>query len=179
MKKTLFLALLMLSSQMAEAKQVTVQTKNMTMVLNVDEGKQPQYVYFGAKLSDYDLAHLQAPRGGRMDAYPAYGMDCPAEAALAMRHADGSLATELVATGVEQQDGVTRIHLKDTVYPVFYQILIERTLTLKVKVSVCSEYCYCRRYITCFHGKFSFKSSLRSFDFSASSSSVALLDRRC
>ena len=118
MKKTLFLALLMLSSQMAEAKQVTVQTKNMTMVLNVDEGKQPQYVYFGAKLSDYDLAHLQAPRGGRMDAYPAYGMDCPAEAALAMRHADGSLATELVATGVEQQDGVTRIHLKDTVYPV-------------------------------------------------------------
>ena len=118
MKKTLFLALLMLSSQMAEAKQVTVQTKNMTMVLNVDEGKQPQYVYFGAKLSDYDLAHLQAPRGGRMDAYPAYGMDCPAEAALAMRHADGSLATELVATGVEQQDGVTRIHLKDTVYPI-------------------------------------------------------------
>ena len=118
MKKTLFLALLMLSSQMAEAKQVTVQTKNMTMVLNMDEGKQPQYVYFGAKLSDYDLAHLQAPRGGRMDAYPAYGMDCPAEAALAMRHADGSLATELVATGVEQQDGVTRIHLKDTVYPI-------------------------------------------------------------
>ena len=118
MKKTLFLALLMLSTQMAEAKQVTVQTKNMTMVLNVDEGKQPQYVYFGAKLSDYDLAHLQAPRGGRMDAYPAYGMDCPAEAALAMRHADGSLATELVATGVDQQDGVTRIHLKDTVYPI-------------------------------------------------------------
>ncbi len=118
MKKILFFALLLLSSQMTEAKQVTIQTKNMTMVLNVDEGKQPQYVYFGAKLSDYDLAHLQAPRGGRMDAYPAYGMDCPAEAALAMRHADGSLATELVATGVEQQDGVTRIHLKDTVYPI-------------------------------------------------------------
>ena len=118
MKKILFFALLLLSSQMTEAKQVTIQTKNMTMVLNVDEGKQPQYVYFGAKLSDYDLAHLQAPRGGRMDAYPAYGMDCPSEAALAMRHADGSLATELVATGVEQQDGVTRIHLKDTVYPI-------------------------------------------------------------
>ncbi len=118
MKKILFFALLLLSSQMTEAKQVTIQTKNMTMVLNVDEGKQPQYVYFGAKLSDYDLTHLQNPRGGRMNAYPAYGMDCPSEAALAMRHADGSLATELVATGVEQQDGVTRIHLKDTVYPI-------------------------------------------------------------
>ena len=118
MKKILFFTLLMLSSQIVEAEQVTVQTKNMTMVLNVDEGKQPQYVYFGAKLSDYDLTHLQKPRGGKMNAYPAYGMDCPAEAALAMRHADGSLATELVATGVDQEGDVTRIHLKDTVYPI-------------------------------------------------------------
>ncbi len=38
---------------------------------------------------------------GRMDAYPAYGLNTPAEAALAMRHSDGNLSTALVATGSE------------------------------------------------------------------------------
>ena len=52
MKKLFFFALLMAGVQTASAEQVVVQTKNTTMVLNVDEGKQPQYVYFGAKLSE-------------------------------------------------------------------------------------------------------------------------------
>ena len=118
MKKILFLAMLLSASATMQAEQVTVQTKNMTMVLNVDNGKQPQYVYFGKRLSAYDLANLQKPTGGRMDAYPAYGLNTPAEAALAMRHSDGNMSTALVATGVEQQGEVTRIHMKDPVYPV-------------------------------------------------------------
>ena len=52
MKKILFFTVLLVSAQAAVAEQVTIQTKNTTMVLNVDEGKQPQYVYYGAKLSD-------------------------------------------------------------------------------------------------------------------------------
>ena len=71
MKKKLFLGMLLLASMTVQAEQVTVQTKHMSMVLNVDNGKQPQYVYFGTRLSDYDLANLQHPRNGRMDAYPA------------------------------------------------------------------------------------------------------------
>ena len=119
MKKFLFFALLVASAQTAMAEQVTIQTKNTTMVLNVDQGKQPQYVYYGAKLNDYDLAHLQTPRNGRMDAYPAYGMNCPAEAAIAMRHADGNLSTELQATGSITHEGmITRIWMKDPVYPI-------------------------------------------------------------
>ena len=118
-KKILFFALLVASAQTALAEQVTIQTKNTTMVLNVDKGKQPQYVYYGAKLSDADLSHMQMPRGGRMDAYPAYGMNCPAEAALAMRHADGNMSTELFATGEVKKDGqLTCIPMKDPVYPV-------------------------------------------------------------
>ena len=118
MRKLLFFALLTASAQTAMAEQVTIQTKNTTMVLNVDEGKQPQYLYFGAKLSDSDLHSLQKP-SGRMDAYPAYGMNCPAEAAIAMRHADGNMSTALVATGkVEHEGMITRIPLKDPVYPV-------------------------------------------------------------
>ena len=119
MKKLFFFALLMAGVQTASAEQVVVQTKNTTMVLNVDEGKQPQYVYFGAKLNDSDLQHMQHTHGGRMDAYPAYGMNCPAEAALAMTHADGNLSTALIATGdVEQEGAITRIRMKDPVYPI-------------------------------------------------------------
>ena len=101
MKKGMILGLLLGASLMAQAEQVTIETKRSTMVLNVENGKQPQYVYFGQKLSDFDLASLQTPRNGRMDAYPAYGMNCPAEAALAMKHADGNMSTELVVTGWE------------------------------------------------------------------------------
>ena len=118
MKKILFLAFLMVSASTAWAKQVVIQTKNTTMVLDVETGKQPQYVYYGAKLSDFDLQNLQSPRDGRMDAYPAYGMNCPAEAAVAMTHADGNMSTELFATDVTTQGSVTQITLKDPKYPV-------------------------------------------------------------
>jgi alpha-galactosidase len=118
MKKILFLALLMVSASAAWAKQVVINTKNTSMVLEVEVGRQPQYVYYGAKLNDFDLQNLQRPRGGRMDAYPAYGMNCPAEAAVAMTHADGNMSTELFATDVTTQNGVTQITLKDPKYPV-------------------------------------------------------------
>ena len=118
MKKILFLAFLMVSASTAWTKQVVIQTKNTTMVLDVETGKQPQYVYYGSKLSDYDLQNMQAARGGRMDAYPAYGMNCPAEAAVAMTHADGNMSTELFASDVTTQGAVTQITLTDPKYPV-------------------------------------------------------------
>ena len=113
----------MISATKVWAEQVVIQTKNTTMVLNVEGNKQPQYVYFGTRLSDYDLQNMQLPRNGRMDAYPAYGMNCPAEAAIAMRHADGNMSTVLVADYVDEIEGdgnnrEYRIRLVDPVYPV-------------------------------------------------------------
>ena len=112
--------MLMLSALAAKAEQVVVQTKNISLVLNVEKGGQPQYVYFGKRLSQNDLGHLQMPVGGRMDAYPAYGMNAPAEAALAVRHADGNMSTALTVTDIERlkNDGnqITVIHMKDNVY---------------------------------------------------------------
>jgi len=120
MKFKLLLALLFMGATAANAEQVVVQTRSISMVLNVEKGAQPQYVYFGSKLNAADLKNLSVPSGGRMDAYPAYGMNCPAEAALAMRHSDGNMSTALVATGVSyKQDAnatITIIHLKDPVY---------------------------------------------------------------
>jgi len=122
MKRKMLLTLLFAAwATMGWAEQVVVQTKGMSLVLNVEKGQKPQYVYFGARLSAAELSHLQQPTGGRMDAYPAYGQDTPAEAALAMRHADGNMSTDLVVTGVERlkNDGnqITVIHMKDAVYP--------------------------------------------------------------
>ena len=107
MKKFLFLALVLISASMVKAEQVVLQTKNTTLVLNVEGNKQPQYVYYGTKLSAFDLANLQLPRNGRMDAYPAYGMNCPAEAAIAMTHADGNMSTELYADYVDEAEAET------------------------------------------------------------------------
>ena len=77
MRFSLFNLLIFSFSLAAQAEQVTIETKHATMVLEVENGKQPQYVYFGQKLSDFDLKNLQAPRNGRMNAYPLrYGLSC-------------------------------------------------------------------------------------------------------
>jgi alpha-galactosidase len=138
MKKILFLTFLLASTLVVKAETVVLQTKNTTMVLNVENNKQPQYVYYGAKLSDSDLQNLQMPRGGRMDAYPAYGMNCPSEAALAMTHSDGNLSTALVVTGLakannsENGKAVTVINMKDPVYPItvdlFYKVYYDEDM---------------------------------------------------
>ena len=122
MKRIIIITFFLAFASWVTAEQVVVQTKGITMVLEVENGKQPKYVYFGSRLNDIDFQHLQTPVNGRMDAYPAYGLNAPAEAAIAMRHADGNLSTALVVTGIERQknDGnqITVIHMKDVVYPV-------------------------------------------------------------
>ncbi len=119
MKKNVILAVVgCLVSAVAWGEQVVVETRNMTLVLDVEQGKRPQYVYFGAKLGAQDLTHLQKPSNGRMDLYPAHGLNTPAEAAFAMRHADGNLSTELLAESVSREGEVTTVRLKDPVYPI-------------------------------------------------------------
>ncbi len=111
-----------MSAMSVSAEQVVIQTKSNTMVINAEQGRQPRYVYYGQRLSAQELQHLQQPAvSGRTEVYPVYGLNTPAEAALAMRHADGNLSTALVVTGVERRaeaDGtVTVIAMKDPVYP--------------------------------------------------------------
>ena len=122
MKRKALLLALTASAAMLQAAPVTVETKNITLVLEVENGKVPAYVYFGRHLNSGDVGRLQVPSNGRMDAYPAYGMNAPAEAALALRHADGNLSTALVTTGVstnnEGNATVTTISMKDPVYPI-------------------------------------------------------------
>ena len=127
--------MLCLTATTMQAEQVVVETKNTTLVLDVEKGQQPKYVYYGQKLNAQELQHLQKPAVfGRMEAYPAHGLNTPAEAALAMTHSDGNMSTALVAEYFEQGEVVdegnfvTCITLKDPAYPI--------TVTLNYKAYV-------------------------------------------
>ena len=129
-KRIVMLTACCLALMGVRAEQVVVQTRNISLVMNVEQGQQPRYVYFGQRLSSTELQHLQQPAvTGRTEVYPAYGLNAPAEAALAMRHSDGNLSTALVASGVERlkNDGnqITVIHLKDPVYPITVDLKIQ------------------------------------------------------
>ena len=121
MKRTTVCALALLTTLLAAAAPVSIETRNMTLVINVENGHQPHYIYFGKRLKSNEKDNIQHPRGGQMDIYPAHGMNAPAEAAFSMRHADGNLTTVLTATGFDQKQSgnatVTTIHLKDPLYP--------------------------------------------------------------
>jgi len=115
-----FVLFLSISSLPAVAAQVAVNTKNMSMIIDVEEGQPAKYVYFGSRINASDAQNLKVLADGRMDAYPAYGLNCPAEPAFAMRHSDGNMSTALVASGtsVKSEDNatVTTVHLKDPAY---------------------------------------------------------------
>ena len=126
MKKSLFLTLMLGLTCVANAQQAKVETKNISMIIDATEGRTAEYHYFGPRLSVNDASNIEKPKGGRMDIYPAYGLNTPAEAALSIRHCDGNLSTALVTTGVNTQDEghaiVTTISMKDPVYPITVKI---------------------------------------------------------
>ena len=117
MKRKLFFVLLMVMPLCAMAKQVVIQTRSLSLVINANEGHQPHYVYFGQKLSPSELEALPAPVSGRMDVYPPYGMWPQSAAAVSLRHADGNLTTQLYLTEVKQEGDKTTFTLKDPQYP--------------------------------------------------------------
>ncbi len=130
MKKGLIItAMLCLSAAAMHAEQVVIETQHTSLVIDVTKGHQPKYIYYGNKLSAQELQHLQQPAVfGRMDLYPAYGLNTPAEAAVAMKHTDGNMSTALYAECYEQGEVVdegnfvTCITLKDPVYPITVQL---------------------------------------------------------
>lgn len=120
MKRILF-TIILISAALVSMAQVRVTTPNLELVLKAEKGGELQVQHFGGRLSDADLANLSAAGVPNHNAYPPYGFWCPSEASLAVTHADGNMSTVLKVEGVsqEEEDGaqVTRIRLKDTVYP--------------------------------------------------------------
>ena len=125
MKKVL-MVLAAVAMTMAAAAQVRVTTPNTELVLKAEQGGEVTVQYFGGRLSDADFANIEAAGVANHNAYPAYGFWCAGEPALAVTHSDGNMSTVLRVEGVTQtvEDGaqMTRILLKDTVYPLYVTV---------------------------------------------------------
>lgn len=101
--------------------QIRITTPNTELLLKGEQGGELQILHYGSRLSDSDMAVIESAGTPNHNAYPAYGLWPSSEAAFAVTHADGNMSTVL---GIEEvsscsEDGVviTRIRMKDTVYP--------------------------------------------------------------
>ena len=117
------LSLVMAISAMA---QIRIATPDIELVLKADVGGGVQIQYFGERLSDVDAANLGASGVPNHNAYPAYGLWCASEASLGVTHSDGNMSTSLRVESVDRSDEpsaqVTRIRMKDTVYPFYVTV---------------------------------------------------------
>ena len=134
MKTRLITLTLLAMTMQAGAEKVNVSTPNTTMVLEIDKGVEPKFLYYGSSLTDEDIDNLQLPSDenwSRAEIYPAYGANhTQSETCLAMRHTDGNLSTNLLVTdysvrpladkapnGNPREGTLLTITLKDPIYP--------------------------------------------------------------
>ena len=91
-----------------QAENVNISTKTTSLVVDATKGQDLRFMYYGAKLSDKDIA-THCETGGwkgqwnHFSAYPAYGVNCDQEYALSVVHANGDMALELRLEEVEKQ----------------------------------------------------------------------------
>jgi alpha-galactosidase len=125
MKRLISFAVLTCAALTAMA-QVSIVSPNIGLMLEAEPGNELRVLHFGGRLSDADAANLKAAGVPDHNAYPPYGFNCASEAALAVTHSDGNMSTVLKVEGVsyvdEPEAKVTRIRLKDTVYPFYVTV---------------------------------------------------------
>ncbi|MDD5784647.1 MAG: alpha-galactosidase, partial [Prevotella sp.] len=114
-----------------QAENVNISTKTTSLVVDATKGNDLKFMYYGAKLSDKDIASHCETGGWKgqwnyYSAYPAYGVNCDQEYALSVVHANGDMALELRLEDVEKQGDVTIFKMKDKVQP-FYVNVCYRT----------------------------------------------------
>ena len=124
--KRLGFFILLFAAVLTASAQIRIATPDTEMVLSAEQGKTLMIQYFGARLSDADLANLQAAGVPDHNAYQPYGFNCASEPAFAATHCDGNMSTVLVVESVSKNEEptaeVTRIRLKDTVYPLYVTV---------------------------------------------------------
>ncbi len=127
MKKQFYLlAVLSLFCTALPAQKLNISTPNTSLVLEAPQGGELKFLYYGNKLSASDLNDLTNSGNASFSAYPVYGMNCPSETALSVKHGDGnmSLQMEVVKSETKNEDKavITTVHLKDKVYPFYVDV---------------------------------------------------------
>lgn len=107
------------------AQNLCVSTPKTSLVLSAPEGGKLKCLYYGNKLSEADVQNIEAAEA-KHTAYPEYGLNCPVETALAVKHADGNMSLQLqvvrVTTQKQENAMTTVVELKDKVYPFYVNI---------------------------------------------------------
>lgn len=115
-----------LLSMALSAENICVSTPNTSLVINASEGQELKFIYYGEKLSEDDLKNISSSGLPQFPAYPVYGMNCPGEAALAVKHADGNMSLQMevekTASRTENNAVITTITMKDKVYPFYIDV---------------------------------------------------------
>ena len=127
MKKELYLlAGLTLSATALPAENVCISTQKTSMVINATQGQELKFVYYGEKLSAGDLSNLDHSGLPQFSAYPVYGLNCPGEAALAVRQSDGNMSLQMevekTETRTEGNATIITVSMKDKVYPFYIDV---------------------------------------------------------
>lgn len=108
------------------AQNICISTPNTSLVLKAQKGGELKYLYYGNKLSETDFENIEQASNCNHNAYPVYGMNCPGEVALSVKHADGNMSTQMsvvdVDTYKDEQTTVTSIKLKDNAYPFYVDV---------------------------------------------------------
>lgn len=124
--KRIITSIVFLVSALSMLAQIRIATPNIEMILKAEQGGELQIQYFGNRLSDADAANLEAAGVPNHNAYPAYGFWCASEASLGVTHSDGNMSTVMRVESVSQSEEptakVTKIRLKDTVYPFYVTV---------------------------------------------------------
>ena len=98
----------------------TLQTRQTTLALDLEQGRDARIVYYGARIDDTDELKDAGYRG--QTAYPAYGLSGTAETALALTQADGNKTLDLAVRDwilADWEDGqLLTVTLEDRFYPV-------------------------------------------------------------
>ncbi len=126
--------LLLFTPSLLLAEKVELSTPNTSLVLELNKNKEPEFRYYGAKLTATDLASIDwkgDDNWSNLNVYPAYGAKTiQSEACLAMRHADGNLSTwmlvndyrlsdvdDIAPNGKPRKGKLLTISLHDPLYP--------------------------------------------------------------
>ena len=129
----------LLFSLSATAEKVELRTPATSFVIELAKGAEPMFVYYGPSLTATDAANLGVPTDANwshLSLYPAYGAThMQDEPCLAMRHADGSLSTQMLIdrwerrsvsdtapNGEPRQGEELTIFLTDPLYPVHVEL---------------------------------------------------------
>ena len=131
MKKSLIFLSALFAASTAMAEKIELRTPNNSLVLELNKGAEPLFVYYGPALKSQDIAQLPSLSGGRAELYPAYGAThTTTETCLAMRHADGNMSTQMLISdykissikdkapnGADRSGELLTITLTDPLYP--------------------------------------------------------------